>query len=96
MLAFAVEGITSFSVVPLRLIAVLGLLISMFSFAMILFVIYGTLVLNAAIPGWASTIVPVYFLGGIQLLAIGIIGEYVGKIYLESKGRPRFFIEKTL
>jgi len=96
MLAFAVEGVTSFSVVPLRLIAVLGLLISMFSFAMILFVIYGTLVLNAAIPGWASTIVPVYFLGGIQLLAIGIIGEYVGKIYLESKRRPRFFIEKLI
>ncbi|MCK7493581.1 MAG: hypothetical protein MZW92_21290 [Comamonadaceae bacterium] len=61
---------------------------------MILFVIYGTLVMKAAIPGWASTVVPVYFLGGIQLLAIGILGEYVAKIYLETKSRPRFFVER--
>ncbi len=96
MLAFALEGITSFSVVPLRIITALGLLVSLFSFAMIVFVVYGTLVLKAAIPGWASTVVPVYFLGGIQLLSIGILGEYVAKIYLETKARPRYFIEKTL
>ncbi len=96
MLAFAIEGVTSFSIVPLRLITLLGFLVSGFSFAMILFIVYGTLVLNAAIPGWASTVVPVYFLGGIQLLSTGILGEYVAKIYLETKRRPRFFIEKTL
>jgi hypothetical protein len=96
MLAFAVEGITSFSIVPLRLITVLGFLVSIFSFAMILFVVYGTLVMKAALPGWASTVVPVYFLGGIQLLSIGILGEYVAKIYLETKARPRYFIEKSL
>jgi polyisoprenyl-phosphate glycosyltransferase len=96
MLTFAIEGVTSFSVVPLRLITLLGFLVSIFSFGMILFVIYGTLVLQAALPGWASTVVPVYFLGGIQLLSIGILGEYVAKIYLETKGRPRFFIEKSL
>jgi len=61
-----------------------------------LFTVFGTLVLKAAIPGWASTVVPVYFLGGIQLLSTGILGEYVAKIYLETKRRPRFFIEKTL
>jgi glycosyltransferase involved in cell wall biosynthesis len=93
MLAFAVEGVTSLSVVPLRLITLLGFLVSAFSFAMILFVVYGTLVMKAALPGWASTVVPVYFLGGIQLLAIGILGEYVAKIYLETKQRPRWFIE---
>jgi len=96
MLAFAAEGITSFSIVPLRMITVLGFIVSIFSFAMILFVVYGTVVMNAALPGWASTVVPVYFLGGIQLLSIGILGEYVAKIYLETKGRPRYFIEKSL
>ncbi|MBL8352954.1 MAG: glycosyltransferase family 2 protein [Burkholderiaceae bacterium] len=96
MLAFAIEGITSLSVVPLRLITLLGFLVSGFSFAMILFIVYGTLVLKAAIPGWASSVVPIYFLGGIQLLSIGILGEYVAKIYLETKRRPRYFIERTV
>lgn len=96
MLAFAIEGITSFSIVPLRLITLLGFLVSGFSFAMILFIIYGTLVMHAVIPGWASSVVPIYFLGGIQLLSIGILGEYVAKIYLETKQRPRYFIEQTL
>ena len=96
MLTFAIEGITSFSIVPLRLITLLGFLVSAFSFLMILFVLYRTLIVNAAVPGWASSVVPIYFLGGIQLLSIGILGEYVAKIYLETKQRPRFFIEKTL
>ena len=96
MLAFAIEGVTSFSIVPLRLITLLGLGISIFSFVMILFVLYGTLVLEAVIPGWASSVVPIYFLGGIQLLSIGIIGEYVSKIYMETKRRPRYFIEQQV
>ena len=96
MLAFAIEGVTSFSIVPLRLITLLGLCISIFSFVMILFVLYGTLVLEAVIPGWASSVVPIYFLGGIQLLSIGIIGEYVSKIYMETKRRPRYFIEQQV
>lgn len=96
MLTFAIEGVTSFSIVPLRLITLLGFLVSGLSFAMILFILYGTLVLQAVIPGWASSVVPIYFLGGIQLLSIGILGEYVAKIYLETKQRPRYFIEKTI
>lgn len=96
MLAFAIEGITSLSVVPLRLITLLGFIVSAFSFVMIIFIVYGTLVMKAAIPGWASSVVPIYFLGGIQLLSIGILGEYVAKIYLETKRRPRFFIECTV
>ncbi len=95
MLAFAAEGITSFSIVPLRLITLLGFLVSAFSFAMIVFIIYGTLVMKAVIPGWASSVVPIYFLGGIQLLSIGILGEYVAKIYMETKRRPRYFVEKV-
>ncbi len=93
MLSFAIEGVTSFSIVPLRLITLLGLLVSAFSFAMIVYVIYGALVLKAVVPGWASSVVPIYFLGGIQLLSMGIIGEYVAKIYLETKQRPRYIIE---
>jgi polyisoprenyl-phosphate glycosyltransferase len=96
MLTFALEGVTSLSVVPLRLITLLGFVVSVFSFIMILFVLYGTLVMKAVVPGWASSVVPIYFLGGIQLLSMGIIGEYVAKIYLETKQRPRYFIEKTL
>jgi polyisoprenyl-phosphate glycosyltransferase len=96
MLTFALEGVTSLSVVPLRLITLLGFVVSVFSFVMILFVLYGTLVMKAVVPGWASSVVPIYFLGGIQLLSMGIIGEYVAKIYLETKQRPRYFIEKTL
>jgi len=96
MLAFAAEGITSFSIVPLRLITLLGFVVSAFSFAMILFIVYGTLVMKAVIPGWASSVVPIYFLGGIQLLSIGILGEYVAKIYMESKRRPRYFVERTV
>jgi len=96
MLSFALEGVTSFSIVPLRLITVLGFIVSIFSFAMILFVIYGTLVLKAALPGWASTVVPVYFLGGRRMIKKGILGEYISKIYLETKCRPRYFIEKSL
>ena len=96
MLTFAVEGITSFSIVPLRLITLLGFLVSGLSFAMIVFIIYGTLVMRAVIPGWASSVVPIYFLGGIQVLSIGILGEYVAKIYLETKQRPRYVIEKSL
>lgn len=96
MLTFAAEGVTSFSIVPLRLITLLGFLVSGLSFAMILFIIYGAVVLKAVIPGWASSVVPIYFLGGIQLLSMGILGEYVAKIYLEAKQRPRYFIEKVL
>ena len=93
MLALAFDGITSFSVTPLRFIAALGLAVFMLSFGMVSWVLYVRLFMNAAIPGWASSVIPIYFLGGIQLLSIGIVGEYVAKIYLETKRRPRFSIE---
>ncbi len=93
MLALAANGITSFSIVPLRLIAGLGFLISSFSAVMIGWIVVGKLFDNV-IPGWASSVVPIYLLGGVQLLSIGIIGEYIGKIYLETKRRPRFLIEE--
>jgi glycosyltransferase involved in cell wall biosynthesis len=96
MLALAMDGITSFSVVPLRMISMLGFMVSLFSIVMVAWVVYGKLFMNSAIPGWASSVIPIYFLGGIQLLSIGVLGEYVAKIYLETKRRPRYLIEKSI
>lgn len=94
MLGLAIDGITSFSVVPLRMIAGLGLLVCLFSVLMIGWVLFGALILRDVIPGWASSVIPIYFIGGVQLFSIGVIGEYVGKIYLETKRRPRFFVQE--
>lgn len=96
MIALAFEGITSFSTAPLRLITWLGVCISMASMATGIWALFVKLHTGTAIPGWASTVVPLYFLGGIQMLSLGIIGGYLAKIYSESKRRPRFLIEKTL
>ena len=94
MMALALDGITSFSPVPLRLIAGLGGLVCIFSLLMVLFVLSVRLFTDRALPGWASITVPIYLLGGVQLLCVGILGEYVGKTYAETKGRPRYLIEK--
>jgi len=93
MVSLALDAITSFSAVPLRLIAGLGLIVSVFSFAITLWVLGIRLFTELSVPGWASTVLPIYFIGGIQLLALGIIGEYVGKTYAETKARPRYFVE---
>lgn len=95
MLALALEGVTSFSVVPLRIITFLGFVIFLGSGILGLWVLYAALTKDI-VPGWASTVLPIYFLGGIQLLCIGIIGEYLGKIYYEVKQRPRYNIEKVV
>jgi glycosyltransferase involved in cell wall biosynthesis/putative flippase GtrA len=96
MLALAWQGITSFSDLPLRLITIIGLLVSMISFLVAVWAISVRLFTQDAIPGWTSTILPVAFLGGIQLLCLGIMSEYLGKIYSETKRRPRYIIEKTI
>lgn len=96
MLALAVEAITSFSVVPLRLVTLFGLVVSSSSAAVILWALWTVFIAERAIPGWASTVLPIYFLGGVQMLSLGVIGEYVGKIYLESKARPRYHVEQAI
>ena len=96
MLALAFNGITSFSAAPLRFIALLGLLVSGFSGCMILYVLWVKLFTAQGVPGWASSVVPIYLIGGIQLLSIGVLGEYVSKIYFESKRRPRYFIDDSV
>lgn len=94
MLALAVDGITSLSIKPIRLIACLGLVISLLSFVGVIWAVI-TAVLGDGVAGWASTVCIVCFMGGIQLISLGVIGEYVGKTYLETKRRPRFIVEKA-
>ncbi|MDD5395603.1 MAG: glycosyltransferase family 2 protein [Thiothrix sp.] len=94
MLALAWQGITSFSTMPLRLITGLGATVSLMSIGISLWAIWLRLFTESSVPGWASTVVPLYLLGGVQLLCIGVIGEYLAKTYLETKRRPLFHIEK--
>lgn len=96
MLSLAANGITSFSVVPLRIISALGILIFVVSLTLSAWVAWVRLASPEVVPGWASSVLPMYFLGGVQLLSIGILGEYVAKIYMETKRRPRYVIEKVL
>ncbi len=96
MLSLALNGITSFSEMPLKIITVLGLLVSLFSFGLAAWALAVRLFTPAAVPGWASIVIPVCMLGGIQLLCLGVIGQYLAKIYSEVKARPRFIIEKSL
>lgn len=96
MLAFAWQGITSFSAAPLRAITGIGILISMGSFLVAAWALCIRFFSDSAVPGWASTVVPMYFLGGVQLLCIGIIGEYLAKLYVEVKRRPQYFVEKKI
>ena len=95
MLALAWEGITSLSIQPIRIITWAGLIIFLISLVMIIYSLISYFV-GAAVSGWASTLCSIWALGGLQLLAIGIIGEYIGKIYLETKRRPRFIVETYL
>jgi glycosyltransferase involved in cell wall biosynthesis len=96
MLALAWDGVTSFSPAPLRWVTALGSIISIFSFCVGSWALTAAVIYHAALPGWASTVIPIYFLGGIQLLSLGILGEYISKTYMETKCRPRFIIEKII
>lgn len=95
MLALAWEGITSLSIQPIRMITWLGLFIFIVSLIMVIYSLISFFV-GATVSGWTSTLCSIWALGGLQLLAIGIIGEYIGKIYLETKRRPRFIVETFL
>ena len=95
MLSLAWEGVTSLSIKPIRMITWLGLFIFVVSLIMIVYSLV-SFFMGVAVSGWASTLASIWALGGLQLLAIGVIGEYLGKIYLETKRRPRFIIEQYL
>lgn len=95
MISFAIEGITSLSVRPIRYIALLGLVTFLISMGMLIYTIISWWV-GKAIAGWASVMCSVWAIGGLILLALGIIGEYIGKVYLETKSRPRYLIQEIL
>ena len=95
MLAFAWDGITSFSVKPLKMITTLGFIMLFISIIMIIYTII-VKILGNTVDGWAFIMLSIWFIGGVQLLSIGLIGEYVGKIYSETKHRPRYIIEREL
>jgi len=96
LLGLALNGITSFSIVPLRIIAVLGFLMALLSFGLGAEVVYEKLVLNSTPKGWATQIVFLTFFGGLQLFCLGIIGEYLGQLYREVKARPRYIKDVEL
>ncbi len=92
---FAISGIASFSTMPIRVGIYLGLLISAFSFVYAIFIVTKTLFMGVDVPGYASTMVATLFLGGIQLFFLGLLGEYIGRIYKEVKNRPLYVVEET-
>lgn len=94
MMAFAFDGITSLSIKPIRLITTLGFIVSVLSAIAILWILF-TKLFGFTVTGWSSMAAAIFFMGGIQLLCLGVIGEYIGKIYNETKQRPRFIISES-
>lgn len=95
MLSLAADGILSFSIKPIRIISSLGFLIAFFSIIALLYALISKLC-GAAVSGWTAIVVSIWLLGGIQLLCLGVIGEYIGRIYSEVKQRPKYFVEQFL
>ena len=95
MLSFAVEGITSLSTKPIKLITGLGIFIFLVSIAVFIYSLIRYFD-HQTVPGWTTTVLSVWFIGGLMMISLGVIGEYIGKIYLETKNRPRFIIESFL
>ena len=92
---FALEGITSFSTVPLRLWTYVGCAVALISFSYGAFIVVRTVVLGIEVPGYASLLTVVLFLGGVQLIGIGVLGEYLGRIYSEAKRRPVYIVREV-
>ena len=95
MLKFAIEGITSFSVRPLKMITGLGFIMTIFSFIMLVYALV-VKILGKTVDGWTFIVVSIWLVSSIQMLSLGVIGEYIGKIYSETKNRPRYIIEEEL
>jgi glycosyltransferase involved in cell wall biosynthesis len=96
MIKFAYDGITSFSAFPLHIATALGVVVSLFSFLYAVYAIYARLFTNQTLPGWTSVLVAVLFLGGVQLISLGLIGGYIGKAYDELKQRPSYIIRDVI
>ena len=95
MLAFSLDGITSFSITPIRLVTLMGFIISLLGVLAGVYALFSKL-FGVTVSGWTSIILSIWILGGIQLISLGLIGEYIGKIYKETKHRPKYFIEQKI
>lgn len=95
MLAFAMEGITSFSIKPVRWVALIGVIFALLGVVMAMYALI-SLIAGHVVPGWTSIMVSIWIIGGVQLIALGLIGEYVGKVYSEVKRRPKYIVETYL
>ena len=95
MLSFAFEGITSFSVKPIRLILTVGIIMFISSLAALLYFLIIWMA-GKTVQGWTTVVASIWMIGGIQLLCLGVIGEYIGKIYIETKERPKYIIDKFI
>ena len=96
MLALAWQGVTSFSAVPLRAITMLGMVVSVLSLGMGGWALGVRLFSDAAVPGWASIVIPMFLISGVQLLSLGVIGEYLAKVFIETKRRPLYFVDQLV
>ena len=96
MFRFALEGITSFSIIPLRVGIFIGIITSVISFVEIMYAIFAKLVLQTTVPGWASAVSILSFLFGVMFILLGLIGIYVGKLLVEVQRRPRFIVSESL
>jgi glycosyltransferase involved in cell wall biosynthesis len=95
MLSFALDGIVSFSISPIRAVALIGVIFSLLSIITAIYVFVSKLYGNA-VSGWASLMISIWFIGGVQLISLGLIGEYIGRIYKEVKNRPKYIAEVKL
>ena len=95
MLGFAIDGITSLSIKPIRFITSLGCILFSISIVVLIYYIIGSFA-GHTVPGWTTIVLSIWGIGGLELFAIGVIGEYIGKIYLETKERPKFIIQEFL
>lgn len=93
---FAIDGLTSFSIAPLRLASLAGVLVSLVGFAYAAFLVIRTVLFGVDVPGYASLMVVMMFLGGVQLLCLGVMGEYLGRLYIEAKGRPVYIVADVI
>ncbi|MDR0677835.1 MAG: glycosyltransferase family 2 protein [Holosporaceae bacterium] len=93
---YAIEGITSFSIVPLKVSTYLGIIMTLFSFIRGFWILFRTVIFGIDVQGYASLITAILFLGGVQLISLGIIGEYLGRVYIESKQRPLYIIREII
>lgn len=95
MISFALDGVTSFSVKPLRIISLLGIICSVLSIGGLIYAL-SSYIFGFTVPGWTAIVCSIWLLGGIQLLCLGVVGEYIGKVFTEVKQRPRYFVEDVL